>query len=99
MEHDVRLWRQGGKFLNTNSFKSMLQTYRFSLKSLHFLCIPVGKTNHLYNQQLQEVANEHIKISSNSCEIAKTFKYLGSLSTNQNFIQEEKNVDLKHVII
>ena len=41
-------------------------------------------------------------IVSNSYEKVKTFKYLGSLLANQNFIQEEKNVDLKqeiHVII
>ena len=49
-----------------------------------------------------EIANEHIKIGSNSNEKVKTFKYLGSLLTNQNSIQEEINVDLKqeiHVII
>ena len=34
-------------------------------------------------------ANAHIKIGSNSYEKVKTFKYLGSLLTNQNFIQEE----------
>ena len=35
------------------------------------------------------IANEHIKIYSNSHKKVKTFKYLGSLLTNQNFIQEE----------
>ena len=35
------------------------------------------------------IANAHIKIGSNSCEKVKTFKYLGSLLTNQNSIQEE----------
>ena len=35
------------------------------------------------------IANEHIKIGSNSYEKVKTFKYLGSLLTNQNSIQEE----------
>ena len=48
------------------------------------------------------IANALIKIGSNSYEKVKTFKYLGSLLTNQNFIQEEINVDLKqeiHVII
>ena len=34
------------------------------------------------------VANEHIRIGSDSYEKVKTFKYLGSLVTNQNFIQE-----------
>ena len=48
------------------------------------------------------IANAHIKIGSNSYEKVKNFKYLGSLLTNQNSIQEEKNADLKqeiHVII
>ena len=35
------------------------------------------------------VANELIKIGSNYCEKVKTFKYLASLLTNQNSIQEE----------
>ena len=35
------------------------------------------------------IANEHIKIGSNSNEKVKSFKYLSSLLTNQNFIQEE----------
>ena len=35
------------------------------------------------------IANAHIKIGSNSYEKVKTFKYLGSLLTNQNSIQEE----------
>ena len=35
------------------------------------------------------IANAHIKIGSNSNEKVKTFKYLGSLLTNQNCIQEE----------
>ena len=34
------------------------------------------------------IANSHIKIGSNSYEKVKTFKYLGSLLTNQNYIQE-----------
>ena len=41
------------------------------------------------------VANEHIKIGSNSCEKVKTFKYLGTLLTNQNSIQEEIKYRLK----
>ena len=32
------------------------------------------------------VANEHIKIGSNSYEKVKTFKYLGSLLINQSSI-------------
>ena len=35
------------------------------------------------------IANAHIKIGNNSYEKVKTFKYLGSLLTNQNYIQEE----------
>ena len=34
------------------------------------------------------VANEHIKIDNNSYEKVKTFKYLGSLLTNNNSIRE-----------
>ena len=41
------------------------------------------------------VANEHIKIGSNSYEKVKTCKYLGSLLTNQNSIQEEIKYRLK----
>ena len=35
------------------------------------------------------IENEHIKIGSNFYEKVKTSKYLGSLLTNQNSIQEE----------
>ena len=35
------------------------------------------------------IPNEHIKIGSNSFAKLKTFKYLGSLLTNQNSILEE----------
>ena len=41
------------------------------------------------------IANEHIKIGSTSYEKVKTFKYLGSLLTNQNSIQEEIKCRLK----
>ena len=41
------------------------------------------------------IANEHIKIGSNSSEKIKSFKYLGSLLTNQNSIQEEIKCKLK----
>ena len=41
------------------------------------------------------ISNEHIKIGSNSYEKVKTFKYLGSLLTNQNSIQEEIKCRLK----
>ena len=42
-------------------------------------------------------ANAHIKIGSNSYEKVETFKYLGSLLTNQNSIQEEIKCRLKAV--
>ena len=35
------------------------------------------------------IANEHIKIGSNSYDKVKTSKYLGFLLTNQNSIQGE----------
>ena len=35
------------------------------------------------------IANAHINIGSNAYEKVETFKYLGSLLTNQNSIQEE----------
>ena len=38
------------------------------------------------------IANVHIKIGSNSYEKVKTFKYLGSLLTNQNYAS--KSTDL-----
>ena len=41
------------------------------------------------------ILNEHIKISSNSYEKVKTFKYLGSLLTTQNSIQDEIKCRLK----
>ena len=40
-------------------------------------------------------ANAHIKIGSNAYEKVKTFKYLGSLLTNQNYVQEEIKCTLK----
>jgi hypothetical protein len=41
------------------------------------------------------IANAHIKIGSNSYEKVETFKYLGSVLTNQNSIQEEIKCRLK----
>ena len=41
------------------------------------------------------IANELIKIGSNSYEKVKSFKYLGFLLTNQNSIQEEIKCRLK----
>ena len=65
--------------------------------------VNTGKTKYLeIGRNRGVIANELIKIGSNSYEKVKTFKYLGSLLTNQNSIQKEINVDLKqeiHVII
>ena len=41
------------------------------------------------------IQNAHIKIGSNSYEKVKTFKYVGSLLTNQNYIQETIKCRLK----
>ena len=43
----------------------------------------------------RRVANEHFRMGSNSYERVKSFKYLGSLVTNQNSIQEEIKCRLK----
>ena len=40
-------------------------------------------------------ANAHIEIGSNSYEKVETFKYLASLLTNENYIQEEIKCRLK----
>ena len=40
------------------------------------------------------IANVHIKIGSNSYEKVKTFKYLGSLLTNQNSIYDNCELTL-----
>ena len=41
------------------------------------------------------IANELIKIGGNFYEKLKTFKYLGSLLTNQNYIHEEIKCRIK----
>ena len=43
------------------------------------------------------IANTHIKIGSTSYEKVKTFKYMDSLLTNQNSIQEEIKCRIKAV--
>ena len=54
------------------------------------LAANIGKTKYMEIGRHQGViANSHIKIGSNSYEKVETFKYLGSLLTNQNSIQEE----------
>ena len=49
----------------------------------------------LINTFKDNQSNEHIKIGSNSDEKVKTFKYLGSLLTNQNSIHKEIKCRLK----
>ena len=54
------------------------------------LAVNIGKTKYMEIGRHRGVkANAHIKIGSNSYEKVETFKYLGSLLTNQNSIQEE----------
>ena len=49
-----------------------------------------GKTKYMeIGRHRGMIANEHIRIGSNSYEKVKTLKYLGSLVTNQNSIYEE----------
>ena len=56
------------------------------------LAVNIGKTKYVeIGRHRSIIANAHIKIGSNSYEKVKTFKYLSSLLTNQNYIQEEKN--------
>ena len=54
------------------------------------LAVNIGKTKYMeIGRHRGRIANAHIKIGSNSYEKVKTFKYLGSLLTNQNSFQEE----------
>ena len=54
------------------------------------LAVITGKTNYMeIGHHRGMIANNHIRIGSNSYEKVKTFKYLGSLLTNQNSIQQE----------
>ena len=49
------------------------------------LAVNTGKTKYMeVGRHRGVIANEHIRIGSNSNEKVKTFKYLGSLLTNQN---------------
>ena len=57
------------------------------------LAVNTGKTKYMEIERHRGmIANAHIKIGNNSYEKVKTFKYLGSLLTNQNSIQEEIHV-------
>ena len=54
------------------------------------IAVNTGKTKYMeIGRHRGMVANAHIKIGSNTYEKVKTFKYLSSLLTNQNSIQEE----------
>ena len=60
------------------------------------LVVNTGKTKYMeIGRHRGMIANAHIKISSNSYDKVNTFKYLGSLFTNQNSIQEEIKCRLK----
>ena len=60
------------------------------------LAVNTGKTKYMeIGCHRGKIANEHIKIGSNSCEKIKTFKYLCSLLKNQNSFQEEIKCRLK----
>ena len=60
------------------------------------LAVNIGKTKYMeIGRHRGIIANAHIKIGSNSYGKVKTFKYLGSLLTNQNYIQEEIKCRLK----
>ena len=60
------------------------------------LAVNTGKTKYMeIGCHLGMIANEHIRIGSNSYEKVKTFKYLGSLVTNRNSIQDEIKCRLK----
>ena len=54
------------------------------------LAVNTGKTKYMeIGRHRGMIANEHIKIDSNSYQKVKTFKYFGSLLTYQNSIHEE----------
>jgi hypothetical protein len=42
------------------------------------------------------VINEHIKVGSNSYQKVQTFKYLGSLLSNMNYIHEKINIIIQY---
>ena len=60
------------------------------------LAVNIGETKYVeIGRHRGVIANAHIKIGSNSYEKAKTFKYLGSSLTSQNYIQKEIKCRLK----
>ena len=65
---------------------------------LHIYCLALNKGETKYTEIRPHrgmIANEHVRIGSNSYEKVKIFKYLGSLVTNQNSIHEEIKCRLK----
>ena len=53
------------------------------------LAINTGKTNYMETErQRSMITNGHIRIGIHSYEKVKIFKYISSLKTNQNSIQE-----------
>ena len=64
------------------------------------LAVNTGKTKYMeigFHRGM--MAYEHITVGCNSYEKVKTFKYLGSLVTNQNYIQEEIKCRLKFMLL
>ena len=60
------------------------------------LAVNKGKTKYMeIGRHRGMIANAQIKIRSNSYEKVKTFKYLGSSSIDQNYIQDEIKCRLK----
>jgi hypothetical protein len=60
------------------------------------LAVYTGKTQYMeIGRNLRVIANEHIKVGSNSYEKVKIFKYLGSLLRNKKTIHEEIKCGLK----
>ena len=54
------------------------------------LAVNTGKTKNMeIGPHRDIIANAHIKIGSNSYEKAETFKYLGSLLTNQSLFRRK----------
>ena len=55
------------------------------------MAVNTGKTKYMeIGRHRGMVANEHIRIGSNSYEKVKTIQHLGCLLTNQNSIVEEE---------
>ena len=60
------------------------------------LAVNTGKTKYMeIGRDRGMIAYELVRIGSNSYEKLKSFKYLGSLKTNQNYIQVEIKSRLK----